>query len=888
MKKTLIILIAILATSTMLTAEDIHPKANEKATVSVGKARFTILTDRLIRMEWAEDGAMEDNATLGIVNRETPVPVFKVTNKGKGCTIKTDKVTLNYKGNGKFTAENLSVSFKLNGKKVIWHPGDSDKGNLNGTTRTLDGYKGKKTRDPFDKGVCSRDGWAIIDESTRHLLVPSGDDWEYWVKARTDVDRQDWYIFAYGHDYKAAVKDFTVVAGKIPLPPKYAFGYWWCKYWIYSDTELKDLAQHLKDFSIPTDVMIIDMDWHKLWGYNSKLKQKDEAGERLGWTGYTWDESLFPCPENLLKDLHDYGLKTSLNLHPASGLVPREEPYERFRKDYLSRTNDYDGPKDYIKPDGTNAYIPFRIDQQAWANAYFNSVLGPIEKQGVDFWWLDWQQYRESRYTKNLSNTFWLNYTFWNDKARQSAALGKKADRPMIYHRWGGIGSHRYQLGFSGDTYATWTVLGRIPWFTATASNVGYGYWGHDIGGHMQPKGVDRVDPELYTRWLQSAVFTPIFKTHSTKSLAMENRFWVFPQHFDMMRKAIRLRYELSPYIYTGAREAYDNGICICRPLYYYFPEEEKAYTEDEEFLFGNDILATVVCTPLNNKTGLAGRKMWFPGQNGWFDIATGTMYRNCSDSLQYTIQENPWFVREGAVIPLAGKNIPNLQTPSNELRLRIIPGMGEFRTSVYEDDGKSQAYDTDFARTDIQKQTSEGMVKVQVNARSGKFEGALATRKITLELAGAAAPSKVTVNGADIPYSRFARTDGKAYWTYDGYELCVKIFAEESPAEQELDFEISTDFKFFNGEKGLLNRMSHLSEEVKLAYATYVSISTIPHIFFKFSQAGSIITENPFKAEEITKALSVEELKAEFESYPSVPKEFADKVVGMTEILRR
>lgn len=105
---------------------------------------------------------------------------------------------------------------------------------------------------------------------------------------------------------------------------------------------------------------------------------------------------------------------------------------------------------------------------------------------------------------------------------RQSENQGIYARRPMIYHRWGGIGSHRYQIGFSGDCYATWKVLGYLPYFTTTASNVGYGYWGHDIGGHMQPRGVSETDPELYTRWLQSGVFTPIYKTHSTKDLTME------------------------------------------------------------------------------------------------------------------------------------------------------------------------------------------------------------------------------------------------------------------------------------------------------------------------------------------------------------------------------
>lgn len=118
-------------------------------------------------------------------------------------------------------------------------------------------------------------------------------------------------------------------------------------------------------------------------------------------------------------------------------------------------------------------------------------------------------------------------------------------------------------------------------------------------------KGVKESDPELYTRWLQSGVFTPIFKTHSTKDMNMEKRFWMFPDHFDAMREAIRLRYDLSPYIYTAARQAYDTGVSITRPLYYYWPEEDKAYESKEEFMFGDDILATTVCSPVIRRPAL-------------------------------------------------------------------------------------------------------------------------------------------------------------------------------------------------------------------------------------------------------------------------------------------
>ena len=557
------------------------------------------------------------------------------------------------------------------------------------------------------------------------------------------------------------------------MPPKYTLGYWWSRYWKYNENELLDLAGEMRSRNIPMDVFIVDMDWHYTYDEMSERLGKDEFNQRRGWTGYTWNRDLFPDPEGFLKRLHGIGYKTALNLHPASGIRPFEECYEPFRKDYLSRTSDYDGPEGYVygaetysytgvdKPagegmEGYNAPVPFRMDQMAWADAYFNSVIRPLERQGVDFWWLDWQQWRESRYVKDLSNTFWLNYTFFNDKVRQSVSMGPQAPRPLIYHRWGGLGSHRYQLGFSGDTYDDWSTLTYLPYFTATASNVGYGYWGHDIGGHMQHKDMTHpTDPEVYTRWLQYGVFTPIFKTHSTRSKFLDRRIWVYEDHYQYMKDAIDLRYALTPYIYDGAREAYESGVSICRPLYYEYPETPAAYEYNQEFFFGNQILATVLCQPMG-EDGKTERRMWFPAGNDWYDMAHGKMMKGGSmATLYYSIDENPWFVKAGSILPLAAEGIQNLQDGNDDLRLLVIPGNGRSSYTTYQDDGATQAYETDFAKTTFVKEASSKRVKITIEGREGSFAGMKATRKYDVVLAGVKAkPSKVLVNGKAVEAS--------------------------------------------------------------------------------------------------------------------------------------
>lgn len=894
-------------TAAAQTAED-NPVANPDAVVVSGNARFTVLGSRLLRMEWAENGRFEDRATLGVVNRNMPVPAYTARRSGKRLTIKTDDLTLTYSGTGKFDEKNLKVTFRMAApgtrkgfRMVEWHPGMDDSGNLLGTTRTLDKCDGVTTKEPYDKGVASRDGWAVIDESDRQLFEPVDSDWKYWVEERDSTDRQDLYLFAYGHDYKAAVSDFTKIGGRIPMPPKYALGYWWCRFWQYSDFEFVGLGKEIRSLDIPIDVMVLDMDWHETWSLRRYKAPKDEFGQRIGWTGYTWQKKLFPNPANCLQDLHNLGLKTTLNLHPASGIQPYEEPYDRFVKDYLSRTDEYDGPKGYVNPDGTKAPVPFRMDDRAWADAYFNSVIHPFERQGVDFWWLDWQQWKFSNYVPGLNNTFWLNYTFFNDMVRQSVGQGIHARRPMIYHRWGGIGSHRYQIGFSGDTFASWQVLGYLPYFTSTASNVGYGYWGHDIGGHMQPKGVNETDPELYTRWLQSGVFTPIFKTHSTKDLTMEKRFWVFPDYFDAMRAAVRLRYDLSPYIYNAARESYDTGVSMCRPLYYEYPEDSEAYDFKQEYLFGGDILATVVCEPVDSVTGLAKRVMWFPEGSDWYDVATGTTFKGGqTDTLSYTINENPYYVKAGAIIPMASETIKSLQEKDNTLKLFIAPGDGESTVSVYEDDGETQAYSSEYARTAVSKVSDASHIRITVSPRQGDYRGINPDRRVKIVLAGVFAPEKVTVGGVEVPYSRFAdhesEVSGQAsQWTYSGGDLSAVIYLPEAPASEEVVVECyfneyaASHRDLLNGKKGLMHRMMDITPETKLVFGKYVdAYMMLPDPFLALAQCSSFITEEPCKAGEYLERIDPQALVDNLNGYAKIPAGFVAKVKAQVETLSK
>ena len=837
-----ILLSAVLLACMLFAAEsrgnEYNPKADNRAVVVAGNARFTLLTSRAVRMEWCVAEPFEDNATLTFVNRSMPVPEYKVRRSKSQITISTDDITLTYRGNDRFSESNLEVSFMMNGCKVVWRPSMTDSLNLLGTSRTLDGCDGSRVNEPLEQGIISRAGWALVDDSERHLLVPDGSPWGEWVAARPDGERCDWYLFAYGHDYKAALGDYAQLAGRAPLPPKYTFGYWWSRYWQYSDNEFRELVERIKSFDIPIDVLIVDMDWHETWGLRRRNSPKDEYDQRIGWTGYTWQRQLFPSPENFLKWTKTRNLKVALNLHPASGI----QPYESVYKDFIA---EYD-------PSADGGSVPFRIDEQLWADAYFKTVLEPMEHAGVDFWWLDWQQWKESKYTPGLSNTFWLNHTFF-----RHAELSHVSRRPFIYHRWGGLGSHRYPLAFSGDTYASWETLAFLPYFTATSSNVNYGYWGHDIGGHMFRKEQTSTDPELYTRWLQYGVFTPIFKTHSTKDPRIERCLWKFPDHIFTMREAIRLRYTLAPYIYNAARRNYDTGIGICRPMYYEWPEAEEAYTSPEQFMFGDDILAAAVVEPVDRVTGVAGRSIWFP-EGEWYDCATGVLHRGgVRKTLKYTLAENPWYARAGAIIPMLPPTVDNLQQPCDTLVLTFIPA-ADGELNYYEDDGLSRDYERSGATTRITKRLDGRKAVITVEAREGTFEGASPVRHYELRLPATFPPQRVAVDGEEYPYSRFPKA---GEWTYDAYTLAPVIYVGAKRCDERMTVEIEWDEYAAEhcgdlyGKSGVFRRCIPLTVEYKAEQGRTDPYLMLPAEYLNVSQCPNFIQEEPARIREFLEA---------------------------------
>ncbi|MBA3825457.1 MAG: DUF5110 domain-containing protein [Ktedonobacterales bacterium] len=673
--------------------------AQAAAVVVRDTVRFTVLTARLLRLEWSPTGDFTDAATFAFPHRSGEVPPFTVQDDGEHLQIDTGALLLTYRlGSGRFTPANLAITRRDAAGAHTWHPGQPATENLGGTRRTLDDTFGDV---PLELGLVARSGWALVDDS-QGVVFPADVG---WVQARPVQSVQDWYFFGYGHAYAEAVAEYTRFGGAVPMIPRYVLGIWWSRFWPYSADDLGQLVDDFAAHQLPLDVLVVDMDWHT-------------PGH---WTGYSWNHDLFPDPARLLAAMHAKGLRVTLNLHPADGVHPHETAYADFAT--------------ALGIEGTDgAPIPFRIADPTFAETYFKLLHHPLEEQGVDFWWIDWQQ-GESTEIVGLDPLIWLNHLHFADARR-------RGQRPLLFSRWGGLGNHRYPLGFSGDTFGGWATLAALPHFTATAANVGFGWWSHDIGGHF-----GAVAPELFVRWLQFAVLSPCIRLHATKDPLGERRPWAFPaETLEAARQAFALRFHLIPYLYTMARHTHERGVALCRPMYYAYPEHEEAYDAQGQYFLGDDLIAAPITHAADPHTGLAEVDVWIP---------PGTWYRFDADDafvgprwvrLHGTLTTIPLFARAGAIIPLARPALHLVDIPTDHLELRIFPGAaGTF--CLYEDDGVSEEYQqgayewTTFTST----ANGVGVREVHIAPVVGHCASLPTARAYTLTFCGLPAPGGVS-----------------------------------------------------------------------------------------------------------------------------------------------
>lgn len=690
------------------------PIANKENIVHWKNYRVTVLADRLFRIERSENCRFRDAATQVVWFRNMEKQHFAVTEGDTEASIKTHacKIIL------KEAREDCRI--ELNGNLL---PISNDE-NLKGTYRTLDKCNGnefteiypKKVTDVFDNGVCSRSGVAVLEDS--HSLTLSQDG----MIREERADGTDEYVFAFGNDYRAAVQALYTITGKTPLIPRFALGNWWSRYHKYTENEYLRLMNKFEEREVPLTVATVDMDWHWSDFVNDRF-QVTASGRNtphylgttyegtmryMGWTGYSWNTDLFPDYKRFLKALKAKNLKVTLNLHPACGVRYFEDMYAEMAA-AMGRDP------------ATEEQIPFDMTDPCFINNYFKLLHKPYEADGVTFWWIDWQQGTASK-TQGLDPLWSLNHYHTLDNAKNHAL-------PLVLSRYAGAGSHRYPLGFSGDTHITWETLDFLPYFTANATNVGYTWWSHDIGGF----GQGAKDNEMFLRHVQFGVFSPITRLHNSSLDVVSKEPWLYDNGTGhLVEEWLRLRHKLIPYLYSASYRTHRDGRALIEPLYYEW-DTPLAYQYKNQYLFGDQLLVIPI-TQKSHADGFSRVRAWIP-EGTWTDIFTGDQYvipqGGAEKTLIRSLNSIPVLARSGAVLPLSRDKGNSVANPT-ELDVCIFTGNGSF--TLYEDglqDGDSALATTVF-KTSYKETQGCAVQTVSIEA-SGECSVIPANRKLRM-----------------------------------------------------------------------------------------------------------------------------------------------------------
>ncbi|MDE6110693.1 MAG: DUF5110 domain-containing protein, partial [Eubacterium sp.] len=517
-----------------------------------------------------------------------------------------------------------------------------------------------------------------------------------------ESNNKDLYIFAYEKNYRETIKAFYKISSPTPLIPRFALGVWWSRYHAYTQKEYLDLMARFKAENIPLTVATVDMDWH--WVKDIEEKFGVKYG---GWTGYSWNTELFPNYKEFLQKLKDDNLHITLNLHPADGVHSYEDMYTDMAKAVG------------IDPK-TKETVKFQCGNDDFWNAYFDILHKSYEKDGVDFWWIDWQQGKKSD-VKGLDPLNALNHYHYYDNA-------ENGDIPMVLSRYAGIGSHRYPLGFSGDTAINWKVLDFQPYFTANAANAAYTWWSHDIGGHH----MGYRDDDLYIRWLQFGVFSPIMRLHSTAIELLGKEPWKYRSDiYSYAKEWLNLRHRLIPYIFTMDYRNHKDGIALCEPMYYSYPNEDNAYNVPNQYMFGSELMVCPITAKQNKKTNFGEVKAWLP-KGRWTDIFTGQSYNGDKViTLHRDLNSMPVLAKEGAIIPFAKSNGNDVSNPK-ELEIWVYSGNNSF--TLYEDNGKTD-YENHNAKTTFAVSFDEEQKQLKFTVNSPKGDTSVIPQKRKLRL---------------------------------------------------------------------------------------------------------------------------------------------------------
>ena len=601
--------------------------------------RITVLTERLVRLEYSSDGMFNNYETAIVKNRRFPLPNFSKEEDDNIINIETDYFVLTYFKASTFNARTLHA--KCKNRKEEWYYGQKEVKNLNSASMSLDNATSLPS---LEKGLFSLTGIATINDTNAICF----DENRNVVTRNTPKDYVDIYLFIYDKDFALCLKDYYELTGYPNMIPRYALGNWWSKECDYKDYEVLEKIEKFKMRDIPLSVFVLDNGWSK----------KDPKYPNN--VGFSFEPSQFSKPTEFIKKVHESGIKLGLKINPQMGFYPLENNYELIKK-YLP-----------VNKDGIAGFSPADLKS---VDVLFKILLHPLEDAGIDFFWNDY-------FDKDKNKQYLMNYYMELDNNRHNK-------RYMSLTRNSTIDAHRFNVLYSGRNAINWNTLKIIPFYTLNSANIGACFWSHDIAGSTG--GVEDMD--FYLRSIQYGVFSPILRFNTVRGLYFKREPW----KWDIVTNSIaseylRLRHKLIPYLYSECYNYHKEGKLLIQPFYYYninFVDDENY---SNQYYFGSSFMISPIIKPLDSDMNRTIQRFYIP-EGVWYDFKTGKKYLGNHKYIGfYTIEDYPVFVKQGSIIPLAGPNSYMSFNNPKDLEIHVFPGMSN-TYHLYEDDGETNNY---------------------------------------------------------------------------------------------------------------------------------------------------------------------------------------------------
>ncbi len=626
---------------------------------------------------------------------------------------------------------------------------------------------------PFFYGIRAGRSYGILLDNSSWSSFDMGKESRNQYSFGAERGELSYYFFA-GPTPHAILARFTELVGRMPLPPLWSLGYQQCRWSYAPEQRVRQIASGFRSRSIPCDVIYLDIDYMQ------------------GYRIFTWNRENFPDPATMIRDLGREGFKIAVIVDPG---IKTDSSYHAYQSglqgNHFVRKADGSLFQGTVWP-GECAFPDFA---DSAARAWWGRQFAGLVSDGVRGWWNDMNEpsvFNGPGKTIDLSALHTSGgsiyphaevhnvYGTLMTRATYEGVLAlRPGERPFLLTRAAYTGGHRYSAAWTGDNISSWEHLRLAIPMCLNLSISGQPFVGTDIGGFIgHPSG------ELFARWLQLGVFTPLMRAHSVINEANKEPWEYGDRYTDINRSTIELRYRLLPYLYSAMFHASETGIPPMRPLLFDYPADPEFRRNETEFLFGPDLLIAPVITP-----GATSRRVRLPAGH-WYDYWTDSLYAgNQFVDVDAPLERIPIFVRAGSVIPTRQVVQYTDQSPIDPLTLTVFPLPGGSDTSgtteYYEDDGHSFAYrDGAYYRRTLFSVLKDDFLHVSISSVKGTF--APGKRTLVVRIVGQAnQPGEVRINGRSLPqHSGMLTALKNGTWAYDQPSKSVFVSTPDQPGE--------------------------------------------------------------------------------------------------------